>query len=118
MEKQHIGDKNDIILGGIRSGEDFEEEDYIGVSFVLNATSLMINNAGNSIQEVISNMGITLEDLLEKEVEECKRSSYDLYDICQRNEVDVNFVPDASVISVVKPRCFTRKFIKHALQKI
>ena len=49
VEKQHIGDKNDIILGGIRSGEDFEEEDYIGVSFVLNATSLMINNAGNSV---------------------------------------------------------------------
>ena len=92
MDKQQIGDENDIVLGEIGSGEDFEEEDDIGVLFVPDATSLMINNAGNSIQEAIGKMCLTLEDLLEEE-EECEKSSYDPYDIIKENEVDVKFVP-------------------------
>ena len=103
MDKQQIGDENDIVLGEIGSGEDFEEEDDIGVLFVPDATSLMINNAGNSIQEAIGKMGLTLEDLLEEE-EECEKSSYDPYDIIKENEVDVKFVPDASVVSTIKLR--------------
>ena len=103
MDKQQIGDENDIVLGEIGNGEDFEEEDDIGVLFVPDATSLMINNAGNSIQEAIGKMDLTLEDLLEEE-EECEKSSYDRYDIIKENEVDVKFVPDASAVSMIKLR--------------
>ena len=48
-------------------------------------------------------MGLTLEDLLEEE-EECEKSSYDPYDIIKENEVDVKFVPNASVVSMIKLR--------------
>ena len=51
MEKQQIGDENDIVMSKIRSVEDFEEG--LCWSFVC---------AGCNLQEAVSNMGITLKD--------------------------------------------------------
>ena len=38
MEKQQIGDENDIVMNKIRSIEDFDEEGYVGVLSVLDST--------------------------------------------------------------------------------